>query len=108
MRRGLVAVVPEAVLEELQSLLRPTECAQLLSDIVTWFWRTVRSWAASPEDRVRLPQLLQFVTGSARVPVGGFRELVGFNGARHPFTLAKGSHLTPQSLPMAHACICTL
>ncbi|CAK0893999.1 unnamed protein product [Prorocentrum cordatum] len=55
-----------------------------------------------------LPQLLQFVTGSARVPVGGFRELVGFNGAKHPFTLARGSHLSPESLPMAHACICTL
>merc|ERR1739842_114977 len=78
------------------------------SEVVSWFWRTVRSWAASPDERRLLPQLLQFVTGSARVPVGGFKELVGFNGAKHPFTLARGSHLTSESLPMAHACICTL
>jgi len=132
MAHGLRKVVPESVLQELRGLLRPTEIAQLLSglgeinvsdweqhtaysqglqrdsDLVVWFWRAVQSWAASPEDSVRLPQLLQFVTGSARVPVGGFSELVGFNGAKHPFTLSKGSYLLPQSLPMAHACICTL
>jgi hypothetical protein len=132
MRRGLLKVVPNAVLDELHSLLSPVECSQLLSglreidvddwerhtlctqglardsNLVRWFWRTVRSWAATAEDRVRLPQLLQFVTGSARVPVGGFRELVAFNGAKHPFTLSKGVHLTAQALPTAHACICTL
>jgi len=129
---GLRKVVPESVLCELRGLLSPAEVAQLLSglgeidvddwerhsaytqgfsresDLSKWFWRLVRDWAASPEDRTRLPQLLQFVTGSARVPVGGFAELVGFNGAKHPFTLSGGSHLTPQSLPISHACICTL
>jgi len=132
MGRGLRAVVPEAILDELRGLLQPAEISQLLSglgeidvedwqrhaaythgfapdsDLVVWFWRTVRGWAATAEEKGRLPQLLQFVTGSARVPVGGFSELVGFNGAKHPFTLSKGTHLTPQSLPMAHACICTL
>jgi len=129
---GLRRVVPESVLCELRSLLPPTELARLLSGlgeidvddwerhcayaqglqrdsaVVNWFWRTVRDWSTSPDEVVRLSQLLQFVTGSARVPVGGFSELVGFNGAKHPFTLSKGSYLLPQSLPMAHACICTL
>merc|ERR1719160_2044352 len=119
-------------MKELRSLLSPAEVAQLLSgmgeidvddwethsayslglsrdaDIVKWFWRLVRDWSESEADKGRLPQLLQFVTGSARVPVGGFAELVGFNGSKHPFTLSRGSHLTTQSLPMAHACICTL
>lgn len=132
MRHGLTKVVPESVLQELRGLLLPSEIAQLLSglgvidindwerhtaysqglardsDLVSWFWLTVKTWAASPQDCARLPQLLQFVTGSARVPVGGFSELVGFNGAKHPFTLSKGNYLMPQSLPMAHACICTL
>jgi len=131
-RSGLCKVVPEAVLQELRGLLQPAEIAQLLSglgeidigdweqhtayahglargsDLVVWFWRTVQMWASSREESVRLPQLLQFVTGSARVPVGGFRELVGFNGAKHLFTLSGGSYLMPQALPMAHACICTL
>jgi len=129
-RRGIAAVIPHPVLQEMQVLMSPVECAQLLSGLreidvedwerhsvcsagftrsseqVTWFWSTVRRWA--DEERIRLPQLLQFVTGSARVPVGGFRELVGFNGAKHPFTLSRGLHLTASSLPQAHACICTL
>jgi len=132
MARGLCQVVPEVMLQEVRGLLSPMEIAQLLSglgeidvddweehtayahglsrnsELVKWFWNAVREWSSLPEERTRLPQLLQFVTGSARVPVGGFSELVGFNGAKHPFTLAKGSHLTAQSLPMAHACICTL
>lgn len=132
MGRGLRKVVPETVLEELRNLLQPSEIAQLLSgsgeiniddweqnciythglnrdsDLATWFWQVVRNWASSSDERHRLSQLLQFVTGSGRVPVGGFSELVGFNGAKHAFTLSKGTHLTPESLPMAHACICTL
>jgi len=132
MARGLRCVVPEGVLSELRGLLRPTEIAQLISglgdisvddwerhtafshglsrtsSLVTWFFQAVRGWSESEEDRALLPQLLQFVTGSARVPVGGFAELVGFNGAKHPFTLARGPHLTAESLPTAHACICTL
>eukprot|EP00930_Biecheleria_cincta_P072942 TRINITY_DN6028_c0_g1_i1.p1 TRINITY_DN6028_c0_g1~~TRINITY_DN6028_c0_g1_i1.p1 ORF type:complete len:1592 (+),score=369.97 TRINITY_DN6028_c0_g1_i1:22-4797(+) len=133
MARGLGKVVPEDLRREMRSLLSPLEIAQLLSGlggavsvedwerhtsythgltsespVVLWFWKTVHAWADSPEESRLLPQLLQFVTGSARVPVGGFNELVGFNGAKHAFTLASGSHLPPEALPMAHACICTL
>jgi len=132
MARGLRTVVPDSVLCDLRSLLSATEVSQLLcglgeidvenweshcaysqglsrdADISKWFWRLVRDWSQSSEDCGKLPQLLQFVTGSARVPVGGFAELVGFNGAKHPFTLSRGVHLTTESLPMAHACICTL
>ncbi|PAV70556.1 hypothetical protein WR25_10656 [Diploscapter pachys] len=39
---------------------------------VAWFWQWVRS--LSQERRARL---LQFVTGTCRVPVGGFSELMG-------------------------------
>jgi len=132
MRRGLGRVIPQTLFKEIRNLLSASEISQLLSglgdidvsdweeytaysqglkkemEVVRWFWRTVRAWSATPEDHAKLSQLLQFVTGSARVPVGGFRELVGFNGAKHLFTLSKATHLTAQSLPMAHACICTL
>jgi hypothetical protein len=40
--------------------------------------------------------------------VGGFAQLVGFNGGKHLFTLVRGSHLSPKSLPTSHACICTV
>lgn len=134
MAKGLSKVLPEELRQEMHNLLTPVEIAQLLSglggtlsvddweqhtsythglskhsDVVMWFWRVVRGWAVSEEDKELLVQLLQFVTGSARVPVGGFSELVGFNGAKHNFTLAGGqNHLSKQALPVAHTCICTL
>ena len=52
-------------------------------------------------------QLLQFVTGSRRPPAGGFAQLQGFNGGVHKFTLCLGD-LPTNSLPRAHACICTI
>eukprot|EP00041_Stephanoeca_diplocostata_P025555 m.671414 g.671414 ORF g.671414 m.671414 type:complete len:128 (-) comp22771_c0_seq7:700-1083(-) len=45
------------------------------SPTVQWFWEAVLSF--SPANRARL---LQFVTGSARVPMNGFGELQGSNG----------------------------
>jgi len=133
MAKGLSKVLPEELRQEMHNLLTPVEIAQLLSglggtlsvedweqhtsythglskhsDVVMWFWRVVRGWAVSSEDQELLVQLLQFVTGSARVPVGGFSELVGFNGAKHNFTLAGAQNLSKQALPVAHTCICTL
>ena len=52
-------------------------------------------------------QLLQFVTGSRRPPVGGFAHLEGFNGGVHRFTLYASAEAL-DSLPRAHACICTI
>jgi E3 ubiquitin-protein ligase HUWE1 len=42
------------------------------SSPVIWFWRAVRSF--SQEERAKL---LQFVTGSSRVPLEGFGALQG-------------------------------
>jgi len=130
MAKGLSKVLPGDLRQEMHGLLTPLEIAQLLSglgtlnvedwethtaythglqkesNVVRWFWQVVRDWANSEE--LLLPQLLQFVTGSARVPVGGFSELVGFNGAKHAFTLAGANHLSKQASPVAHTCICTL
>ncbi|GMT28047.1 hypothetical protein PFISCL1PPCAC_19344, partial [Pristionchus fissidentatus] len=42
---------------------------------VMWFWQWVRSL-----DQEKRARLLQFVTGTCRVPVGGFAELIGSTG----------------------------
>jgi len=67
---------------------------------VIWFWRIVENY--SEEMRARL---LQFVTGSSRVPLQGFKALQGSTGAAGPrlFTL----HLVEvdtNNLPKAHTC----
>lgn len=62
--------------------------------IVQWFWRAVLSF--SNEMRARL---LQFVTGTSRVPMNGFKELYGSNGPQM-FTIEKWG--TPENFPRAH------
>ncbi|CAO1304308.1 unnamed protein product [Diamesa hyperborea] len=64
--------------------------------IIQWFWRAVLSF--SNEIRARL---LQFVTGTSRVPMNGFKELYGSNGPQM-FTIEKWG--TPDNYPRAHTC----
>ncbi|XP_031781908.1 neural precursor cell expressed, developmentally down-regulated 4 isoform X2 [Nasonia vitripennis] len=63
---------------------------------VQWFWRVVLSF--NNEMRARL---LQFVTGTSRVPMNGFKELYGSNGPQL-FTIEKWG--TPDNYPRAHTC----
>lgn len=44
-------------------------------------------------------RLLQFVTGTSRVPMNGFKELYGSNGPQM-FTIEKWG--TPENYPRAH------
>ena len=46
------------------------------SPAIQWFWEAVEQY--TQQERV---MLLQFTTGAARVPVGGFRALVRFNSS---------------------------
>lgn len=57
----------------------------------------------SPEMRARL---LQFVTGSSRVPLQGFKALQGNTGASTPrlFTIHLTNDVPIQNLPKAHTC----
>lgn len=64
--------------------------------IVTWFWQIVRSWPAEKKSR-----LLQFTTGTSKVPVNGFKDLQGSDGPRR-FTIEKAGE--PTHLPKAHTC----
>jgi len=64
--------------------------------VIQWFWRVVLSF--NNEMRARL---LQFVTGTSRVPMNGFKELYGSNGPQ-PFTIEKWG--TPKNYPRAHTC----
>ncbi|XP_025778919.1 E3 ubiquitin-protein ligase SMURF1 [Puma concolor] len=70
------------------------------SNIVRWFWQAVETF-----DEERRARLLQFVTGSTRVPLQGFKALQGSTGAAGPrlFTI----HLidaNTDNLPKAHTC----
>ncbi|XP_018595174.1 E3 ubiquitin-protein ligase NEDD4-like isoform X2 [Scleropages formosus] len=66
------------------------------SPVIQWFWKTVLLMDA--EKRIRL---LQFVTGTSRVPMNGFAELYGSNGPQL-FTIEQWG--TADKLPRAHTC----
>ncbi|XP_060805532.1 E3 ubiquitin-protein ligase Nedd-4 isoform X2 [Amyelois transitella] len=64
--------------------------------VVMWFWRVVLSFSNEMRSR-----LLQFVTGTSRVPMNGFKELYGSNGPQL-FTIEKWG--APENYPRAHTC----
>jgi E3 ubiquitin-protein ligase NEDD4 len=64
--------------------------------VIQWFWRVVLSFNNEMRSR-----LLQFVTGTSRVPMNGFKELYGSNGPQL-FTIEKWG--SPTSYPRAHTC----
>ncbi len=68
------------------------------SDVLRWFWDIVAHM--SSEDQAKL---LQFATGSSRVPVQGFKGLTSHDGIICRFSL-KGVMYEPGKYPCAHAC----
>ncbi|GAA5802989.1 hypothetical protein HPULCUR_008464 [Helicostylum pulchrum] len=65
-------------------------------DVIQWFWKCIRTWDSEKKSR-----LLQFTTGTSRIPVNGFKDLQGSDGPRR-FTIEKSGQDT--QLPKAHTC----
>lgn len=61
--------------------------------VVTWFWQWVGEM-----DQSRRARLLQFATGSPRLPLGGFP------GLKYPFTISKLAGETGSRLMMSQSC----
>ncbi|CCE65162.1 hypothetical protein TPHA_0K00280 [Tetrapisispora phaffii CBS 4417] len=64
---------------------------------INYFWRAVKSF--DTEERVKL---LQFVTGTSKVPLNGFKELAGVNGLCK-FSIHK-DYGPSDRLPSSHTC----
>ncbi|KAJ3358988.1 hypothetical protein HDU91_005054 [Kappamyces sp. JEL0680] len=65
-------------------------------DVVVQFWKTIESFDSEKKSR-----LIQFVTGTSRIPVNGFKDLQGSDGPRR-FTIEKTGEVN--ALPKAHTC----
>jgi len=65
-------------------------------DVVQWFWQCITQWPAEQRSR-----LLQFATGTSRIPVNGFKDLQGSDGPRR-FTIEKSGEIN--QLPKSHTC----
>ncbi|PVI07264.1 hypothetical protein DM02DRAFT_357700 [Periconia macrospinosa] len=64
---------------------------------IHWFWRAVRSF-----DKEEQAKLLQFVTGTSKVPLNGFKELEGMNGFSK-FNIHR-DYGSKERLPSSHTC----
>ena len=69
----------------------------LSSPQIQWFWRAVRSF-----DKEERAKLLQFVTGTSKVPLNGFKELEGMNGFSR-FNIHR-DYGNKDRLPSSHTC----
>jgi E3 ubiquitin-protein ligase NEDD4 len=63
-------------------------------EVIVHFWKCIRSWDAEQKSR-----LLQFATGTSRIPVNGFKDLQGSDGPRR-FTIEKAGE--SNQLPKSH------
>ncbi|MCJ1400869.1 hypothetical protein MMC11_004078 [Xylographa trunciseda] len=70
---------------------------QASSPQIQWFWRAVRSF-----DKEERAKLLQFVTGTSKVPLNGFKELEGMNGFSR-FNIHR-DYGHKDRLPSSHTC----
>jgi E3 ubiquitin-protein ligase NEDD4 len=64
--------------------------------VIQWFWKCIKEWDSEQKAR-----LLQFTTGTSRIPVNGFKDLQGSDGPRR-FTIEKAGE--PTQLPKSHTC----
>lgn len=67
------------------------------SSQIQWFWRAVRSF-----DKEERAKLLQFVTGTSKVPLNGFSQLEGMNGVSR-FNIHR-DYGNKDRLPSSHTC----
>ncbi|KAL2630710.1 hypothetical protein R1flu_015396 [Riccia fluitans] len=92
----LISGLPEIDLEDLKANTEYTGYTAA-SPVAQWFWEVVRAF--SKEDMARL---LQFITGTSKVPLEGFRALQGISGPQR-FQIHK-AYGAPERLPSAHTC----
>ncbi|KAJ4016602.1 E3 ubiquitin-protein ligase tom1 [Fusarium irregulare] len=67
------------------------------SQQIQWFWRALRSF-----DKEERAKMLQFVTGTSKVPLNGFKDLEGMNGVNR-FNIHR-DYGNKDRLPSSHTC----
>lgn len=66
---------------------------------ISWFWDAVSSLSEMEKAR-----LVQFITGTSKVPIGGFGNLIGMGGQIRKLEITRIPHTSDKRLPSAHTC----
>ncbi len=91
----LISGLPNIDIEDLKANTTYSKY-QPASPQVQWFWQALESF--EQEDRARF---LQFLTGTSKVPLGGFANLEGMHGPTK-FQISRASVSSTSHLPSAH------
>lgn len=67
-----------------------------LDQVIQWFWEILEEYTS--ED---LAKLIQFITGTSKIPLEGFSKLQGMHGIQK-ISIHKDSHVN--QLPKSHTC----
>jgi E3 ubiquitin-protein ligase HUWE1 len=95
----LICGLPDVDVEDLHANTEYSSYQQG-DKVIQWFWEAIRSF-----DREERAQFVQFVTGTSKVPLGGFANLQGMRGPqRMSIHRAYGDAATAVPLPTAHTC----
>ncbi|PKA67035.1 E3 ubiquitin-protein ligase UPL1 [Apostasia shenzhenica] len=92
----LISGLPEIDFDDLKANTEYTGYTTA-STVIEWFWEVIKSF--NKEDMARF---LQFVTGTSKVPLEGFKALQGISGPQR-FQIHK-AYGAPDRLPSAHTC----
>lgn len=92
----LISGLPEIDIDDLKANTEYTGYTAA-STVIHWFWEVVKAF--NKEDMARF---LQFVTGTSKVPLEGFKALQGISGPQR-FQIHK-AYGAPERLPSAHTC----
>ncbi|KAL2893072.1 E3 ubiquitin-protein ligase UPL2 [Bienertia sinuspersici] len=92
----LISGLPDIDLEDMRANTEYSGYSPA-SPVIQWFWEVVQGF--SKEDKARL---LQFVTGTSKVPLEGFSALQGISGSQK-FQIHK-AYGSQDHLPSAHTC----
>jgi E3 ubiquitin-protein ligase HUWE1 len=92
----LISGLPEIDVDDWKNNTEYTNY-QPTSPQILWFWRAVKSF-----DKEEKAKLLQFITGTSKVPLNGFKELEGMNGFSK-FSIHR-DYGNKERLPSSHTC----
>lgn len=68
-------------------------------EVIRWFWDVLHSY-----EQKELVKILQFCTGTPKLPIGGFNALQGNRGNKSPFTIEYMIYSPTAPYPRAHTC----
>ena len=119
LKRGFFSLIKQKWIKDFKSdELESAICGESEIDLHDWIINTVYKGEYTPKHQVirwfwdwmtdytqeELIKVMQFCTGTQRLPIGGFKALEGNRGSKSPFTIEEIAYSKSSPYPRAHTC----